>query len=100
MGQATILDWGSSIKSADRSVGATGDGRIAILKRPCYLSEMSQKERVIEAIQDLPDDASIDQIADRVEFIAAIHKGIADIDRGEVVPHEEIRRQFASWRSE
>jgi len=61
---------------------------------------MSQKELVIGAIQDLPDDASIDQIADRVEFIAAIQKGIGDIDRGDVIPHDEIKRQFAAWLSE
>lgn len=59
---------------------------------------MSQKELVLEAIRELPDDASIDQIADRVEFMAAIQKGIADIDRGDTVPHEEIKKQLAAWR--
>ncbi len=58
---------------------------------------MSQKELVLEAIQELPDDASIDQIADRIEFIAAIQKGIDDIDRGDTIPHEEIKRQLAAW---
>ena len=58
---------------------------------------MSQKELVLEAIQELPDDASIDQIADRIEFIAAIKKGIDDIDRGDTIPHEEIKRQLAAW---
>ena len=61
---------------------------------------MSQKELVLEAIQELPDDASIDQIADRVEFIAAIQKGIDDIDRGDTIPHEEIKRQLAAWLTE
>ena len=57
---------------------------------------MSQKELVIEAIQELPDDASMDQIADRVDFIAAIQKGISDIDRGDTIPHEEIKKQLAA----
>lgn len=61
---------------------------------------MSQKELVLEAIQELPDDASIDQIAKRVEFIAAIQKGIDDIDRGDTIPHEEIKRQLAAWLTE
>ncbi len=61
---------------------------------------MSQKELVLEAIQELPDDASIDQIADRVEFMAAIQKGIEDIDRGDTVPHEEIKKQLATWLTE
>jgi len=57
---------------------------------------MSQKELVLEAIQELPDDASIDQIADRVEFMAAIQKGIEDIDRGDTIPHEDVKRQLAT----
>ncbi|MEI8310522.1 MAG: hypothetical protein WCH98_07195 [Verrucomicrobiota bacterium] len=61
---------------------------------------MSQKELVLEAIQELPDDASIDQIADRVEFMATIQKGIDDIDRGDTVPHEEIKKQLATWLTE
>ena len=61
---------------------------------------MSQKEIVLEAIQELPDNVSIDQIADRVEFMAAIQKGIADIDRGDTVPHEEIKKQLATWLTE
>jgi predicted transcriptional regulator len=58
---------------------------------------MSQKELVLEAIQGLPDDASIDQIADRVEFMAAIQKGVDDIDCGDTVPHQEIKKQLAKW---
>jgi predicted transcriptional regulator len=63
-------------------------------------NRMSQKELVLEAIQELPDDASIDQIADRVEFMAAIQKGIDDIDRGDTIPHEEIKKQLATWLTE
>jgi predicted transcriptional regulator len=61
---------------------------------------MSHKELVLDAIQELPDDASIDQIADRVEFLEAIQKGINDIDRGDTVPHEEIKKQLAAWLTE
>lgn len=61
---------------------------------------MSHKELVLEAINELPDDVSIDQIADRVEFIAAIQKGISDIDCGDTVPHTEIRKQLAKWLAE
>jgi predicted transcriptional regulator len=60
---------------------------------------MSQKELVLEAIGELPDDATIDLIADRVDFIAAIQKGINGLDRGDVVPHEEVKRQLAAWLS-
>ena len=58
---------------------------------------MTQKEFVFDAISELPEDASLDQIADRVEFLAAIQKGFDQLDRGEGIPHEELKRQIASW---
>ena len=57
---------------------------------------MTQKELVLDAINELPDDASLDQIADRVDFLAAIQKGFDQLDRGEGIPHEDIKRQLAS----
>lgn len=37
---------------------------------------MSRKELFFEAIQELSEDVLIDQIGDRVELFAAIHRGI------------------------
>ena len=41
--------------------------------------------------------ATLDEITDRVEFLAAIQKGFDQLDRGEGIPHEELKRQLASW---
>jgi predicted transcriptional regulator len=58
---------------------------------------MTQKELVLDAISELPDEASLDEIARRIEFLAAIQKGIDQLDRGEGIPHEEVKRQLATW---
>ena len=58
---------------------------------------MTQKDIVLETVRQLPDNRSMDEIADRVEFMAAIQKGFDQLDRGEGIPHEEIKRQLASW---
>ena len=60
---------------------------------------MSDKQLVLDSIERLPDDASLEAIAERVEFLAAVRKGLDQIDRGETVPHEEVKRQLASWLS-
>lgn len=60
---------------------------------------MSDKQLVMDSIERLPDDASIEAIAERVEFLAALRKGLDQIDRDETVPHEEVKRQLASWLS-
>ena len=58
---------------------------------------MTEKEIVLETIRALPDDCSIDEIAERIEFMAAMQKGLDQLDRGEGIPHDEVRRQLASW---
>ena len=58
---------------------------------------MTEKEIVLETIRALPDDCSIEDIAERIEFMAAVQKGIDQLDRGEGIPHDEIKRQLASW---
>lgn len=58
---------------------------------------MTEKEIVLQTVRELPDDCSFDEIADRVEFLAAVQKGLDQIDRGEGISHDEIKRQLASW---
>ena len=58
---------------------------------------MTQKQLVLEAIEKMPDDVPLSEIVERVEFLAAIQKGLDQLDRGEGIPHDEIKRQLASW---
>jgi len=60
---------------------------------------MSDKQFVMESIERLPEDASLEVIAERVEFLAALRKGLGQLERGETLPHEEVKRQLASWLS-
>lgn len=58
---------------------------------------MTQKQMVLETVGNLPDDCTIDEIADRIDFLAAIQKGFDQLDRGEGIPHEAVKQQLASW---
>ena len=58
---------------------------------------MTEKEIVLETIRALPDDCSLDDIAERIEFMAAVQKGLDQLDRGDGIPHEEVKKQLASW---
>ena len=61
---------------------------------------MSDKQLALEAISGLPDDVTIDEISDKIDFLAAIQKGLDQIERGETVPHSEVKRQLAQWLSQ
>jgi predicted transcriptional regulator len=54
---------------------------------------MTKKEMVLETIRALPHDCSLEEIAERIEFMAAVQKGLDQLDRGEGIPHDEVKRQ-------
>jgi predicted transcriptional regulator len=58
---------------------------------------MSDKEMVMDAIQRLPKSATMREIRERVEFLAAIKEGEESLDRGEGIPQEKVEKQFATW---
>ena len=54
---------------------------------------MSDKQTVMER---LPDDVDLKDIKSEIEFLAAIREGEVQADCGEVVPHEQVRKEFQS----
>lgn len=58
---------------------------------------MTDKEFVLDLLRRLPDDVSIYEIAQKLEFIAAVRQGLAELDNGRSVSIEQIERDLASW---
>jgi predicted transcriptional regulator len=63
------------------------------------IQKMSNKEIVIEAVRKLPEELSLEEIAEEVSVLAAIRKGEEDADAGRTIPHEEVKRRFEGWIS-
>lgn len=49
---------------------------------------------MIEALQAMPPNATIDDAIDRLLFLAKIEIGLAELDRAEGVPHDQAKRHF------
>lgn len=58
---------------------------------------MTVRDKVIRAVQDLPDDASVEDAMERLLLLAKIERGIAQADAGEFVPDEEVKERMAKW---
>jgi len=54
---------------------------------------------VMDLLNRLPADVKLRDIGAEIEFLAALREGEEQADRGEVVPHEQVKREFASWIS-
>ena len=61
---------------------------------------MTNKQLAILAIRELPDDASLEDIAEEIAILDAIREGEKAADEGRVVSHDEVKRQVKQWLSE
>lgn len=60
---------------------------------------MTSKETAIQSLQELPDDASWEDIQERINFVAGVRKGLRELDEGKGIPHDRVKEEFAEWLS-
>lgn len=58
------------------------------------MSNRISRDRMVEAIRELPQDASVDDAIERLVFLAKIEEGLAQLYRGEGIPHDEVKRRL------
>jgi predicted transcriptional regulator len=52
------------------------------------------RDRILAALQDLPEDASFDEAIERLVLLAKVEAGLAELDAGEGIPHEEVKQRL------
>ena len=58
--------------------------------------ETTEKQRAIEALKALPDEATMEDAIERLCFIAKIDEGLRQSEAGQLVSHNEVKKQFLS----
>ena len=58
---------------------------------------MSVKEILLEVAAKLPPDATLVDAIYELEFRQAVEAGLAELDRGQGVPIEEVKAKIAAW---
>jgi len=53
------------------------------------MSTQSVKDQILKAIQDLPDDATVESAMERLYLLYKIDQGIEQADRGQVSPKKK-----------
>jgi len=61
---------------------------------------MSVKEKILESIQDLPDDATAEAIRDKVELVLGVYEAISSVDAGRGVPKEDVKPLVRKWATQ
>lgn len=58
----------------------------------------TDKEIVLDLLRRLPDDVSLYEIAQRLEFMAAVQQGLAEFDENkDSISIEQVERELTSW---
>ena len=55
------------------------------------------KQKVQEFLQELPEDATLEDIQYHIYVKQKIAQGLADVHAGRLVSQEEIEKRFARW---
>ena len=58
---------------------------------------MTTKEVAIRSIQELPEEATWEDIQERISFVVGVRKGLRELDEGKGIPHDRIREEFSEW---
>lgn len=58
------------------------------------------KEQVIQLIQQMPEDVSIDDIMSELYFKLQVDKGLKELDEGKGIPHQKVKERMKKWISE
>ena len=54
----------------------------------------STRDRILESLRDLPPDASFEDAIERIVFLSKVEEGLAELDAGKGIPHDEVKRRL------
>ncbi|MEO7509630.1 MAG: hypothetical protein ABIZ95_20460 [Pyrinomonadaceae bacterium] len=58
---------------------------------------MTIQEKVAQAVQGLPDDASLEEAMERLVFLAKVERGLQQADAGQTISHDEVKLRMQKW---
>jgi len=61
------------------------------------LNDQAPKQEALNTIDQLPDDADMDEIMYRLYVLDKIRKGQEAVEQGKTIISEELKREIDSW---
>jgi predicted transcriptional regulator len=60
-------------------------------------AQATVKERMVQVIEEQPEDSSFDEILRELAFARMIERGLEDVRQGRTISHEEVVREVETW---
>lgn len=61
--------------------------------------EMSAKETVLQAVTEMPEESSWEEIMEELKILADLRRANEEIDAGDFTTHEDVKQEIAAWFS-
>jgi len=58
---------------------------------------MGEKTAVLKLLEQLPEDATLEDIQYHLYVLQKIKAGQEAVENGHVIPHEDVMRELAGW---
>ena len=54
----------------------------------------TDKQRALDAIKDMPDGATMDEVIERLCFVAKVEEGLRQSRAGNVASHDDVKKRL------
>lgn len=56
------------------------------------------KEKVLETINDLPQNFELDILLEKLVFIEKVQKGLEQLNNGNIISHNDVKQRIKEWQ--
>ncbi len=57
-----------------------------------------KKDKVITAINEMPQDFDLDVLMEKLIFIEKVEKGLEQLNSGNTLTHEQVKQRVKEWQ--
>ena len=58
------------------------------------MAPITAKQKALEAVHQLPADATVEDAIERLYFLLKVERGLAQADAGETIPHAQVKERL------
>jgi hypothetical protein len=61
------------------------------------MTTISFKEKVLQSVQEMPQDIGIEDIMEHLYFLHKIEQGLKQVEANDVISHQDAKQNFKQW---
>ena len=63
------------------------------------MADTTVKHKFLKAIEELPQDATFEDVLERLYFLYKIDRGLKQVEAGETMSHEDAMKRIKTWHA-